>query len=270
MPSFMDYLGQYKSQTQAPEEAPQGTGVQSRNLVAEAGRGQADAAAQAGAIELSTQTQVNQAQAQMQQAQGTAEKEQAMQQRVATKEDYTRSAKGTMTDLNNKMGQIGTQDKIDRMEMAGKDVRLANDKYRFNLDDIGRRQRLDTQIGMKEATRKSIWSEDVGVLQNNYQMQKALDADEGNFQKYIANISIDTAYSLALQDHDIAAMNSMYSGLGSAVSSGAGLAAKYAMDQSRTQGTEAPEEEGPASYMANRPTDGGNTSISRPSTIYNQ
>ena len=57
MPSFMDYLGQYKSQTQAPEEAPQGTGVQSRNLVAEAGRGQADAAAQAGGSNCSVMTQ---------------------------------------------------------------------------------------------------------------------------------------------------------------------------------------------------------------------
>ena len=227
--SFTDLLAQYRSQAQAPQETPQGQGVQSQNLNAQYTQAQAYQTARQGAAGAVAQAQTDQMQQQALVMQGQEQRQQLNQQQLADKNTYAQKAQETLSQLDNNMLQLGEKDKEDKMEMAAKDIRLSNDKYRYNLEDIGRRQRLDTAIGMNEAIKKSVWAEDLGILQSNDQMQRALEADEGSFREYLANIDVGSAFSLALEEHQIAAMNSVYSGIGSSVTTAAGLAAHQAM-----------------------------------------
>jgi hypothetical protein len=78
---------------------------------------------------------------------------------------------------------MSQQEQLLAMEQVAATQRLGNDKYLFELQDIGRRQRLDTELGMREAITKSVFANQLDLLKEDNAFNKLISLDDAEFKK---------------------------------------------------------------------------------------
>lgn len=155
-------------------------------------------------------------------------------QRQSTEErqKYSLSADKIMTDLENSRTKLTTAETLDKMEAAASNLRLQDDKYRYELADVGRRKRLDDAVSFDDSLKQSVFADEWAMFQNNLAFKKMLDMDENAFLKHLSDINVSAALDMANLDIQGKALSSLYSGAGSAINTAADMAyKKYGVDR---------------------------------------
>ena len=136
------------------------------------------------------------------------------------RQKYTLASDKIITDLEMGKDKLTQAEKLDKMEAAASQLRLQDDKYRFELADIGRRKRLDDAIAFDDNLKQAVLSDEWGMFQNNIAFKKMLDMDENAFLKRLSEINVTAALELARQESLGKAESAFYSGTGSAINTG--------------------------------------------------
>jgi len=150
---------------------------------------------------------------QMQRAQQVTEQR---QRGISDKQKFELKASELVDSLARERKQLSTREQIDRMEVAASQLRLADDKYRFQLEDEGRRQRLTDGIAFEDAMKRAVFADEAEIFKYNISMKKALDLDDAAFSKWLAEIDVNTALQVADTKKAAAAQSAMISGVSQA------------------------------------------------------
>jgi len=89
-----------------------------------------------------------------------------------------------------------------RMEQALFGMRLSNKKYIDQLEIEGRKRRLDNAVQFKEALTETLFKEELDLLKSDISFKRKLAGDEREFEKLLANIDLDTALRLVMQESE--------------------------------------------------------------------
>lgn len=141
-------------------------------------------------------------------------------ERILSKRDFDGRSKSLMDNLNRTMDRLSEADRIDKMETIGSSLRLADEKYLYDLEDTGRRERLDDAQGRDWALKKAVFDDQLDMLEENISFQQSLDMEEADFIKWLADLDIETALSVAESAARSSQETAMISGLGTATRAG--------------------------------------------------
>jgi hypothetical protein len=106
-------------------------------------------------------------------------------------------------------------------EQVGFLTRMTSKRYVDELQATGRRKRLDTAAGFKQAVLETTFADMEDLLKSDLQFRRAMGADDREFKKYMANMDLNTALSAAMGTLSTQASANMYTGLGGLASAGA-------------------------------------------------
>lgn len=232
MGSIADIINKYKAKT-ATGASPVGesfetggTGVVRQDLAAQSVAAQNDRVLRNAAADNVAQSTLLDEQRKQSNMQRDNQITSLKQQSQAEKQKYQLSSDKILSDLESNMDKLSTAEKLDQMEAAASHLRLSDEKYRYELADVGRRSRLDDAIGFDEAMKKSVFEDEMDLMRSDLGFKKALDMDDASFRKWLAGIDVDTALAIAASQRRQAGETAMISGVGSAAVTGAGMAMK--------------------------------------------
>jgi hypothetical protein len=219
MATIKDILNKYSAASvtdSAPGIAVSQSGATQRNLSQEFAAAQKFGALQTEASASAVDSQLleqQRKQASMQRDdQIISLKRQGQQER----ERYAQTSDKIINDLQNSRDRLSTAEQMDKMEAAAANLRLQDDKYRYELADMGRRQRLDDAVSFDDALKQAVFSEEWKLFQNNLAYKRMLDLDEAAFQKELSKISIEDALAMANASASAASSVAAWSAGGSA------------------------------------------------------
>ena len=106
-------------------------------------------------------------------------------------------------------------------EQVGFLTRMSSKKYIDELQAAGRRKRLDSQAGFKNAVLETTFADQEDLLKSDLQFRRALGADDREFKKYLANMDLNMALNMAAGQVATQAAANQYTGLSGLASAGA-------------------------------------------------
>jgi hypothetical protein len=122
--------------------------------------------------------------AKKQQELGIEEQRQRSRQDIAaTKQKLDLTTKDILDDLERNKARYTEQQRNLILETAAATQRLANEKYMYELEDTGRRQRLESSLGMKEALNKAVFEAELAAVKDDFTFNSLLEMDDITFQK---------------------------------------------------------------------------------------
>lgn len=98
-----------------------------------------------------------------------------------------------LNDLERNKGQLDLEKDRARIEQVGTMLALQDKKYVDQLENEGRKARLDSDIEFKDQLSKSILGKNEELLRQKLGDQGILDAKKRDFNAVLANLSIDDA-----------------------------------------------------------------------------
>lgn len=217
MASIADILNKYRARNQAITAPPSkslemgGVGTVRRDVESERIARERQIAEQTGAAQLSVESKVmdeGRKQAAMER------EEQLLNLKRQSREErqrYQIQSTKLLDNLDSARRELTSREKLDQMETAASNIRLSNEKYRYELADRGRRLRLDDGQKFDLELKKSIFDEELAGLRDNYQFMKALDLEEDKWNRYLASIDMDSVLELSKPQPSSAGI---YEGLG--------------------------------------------------------
>lgn len=229
MASIKSIISKYRSTT-TPEGmgsisvAPAETGAAGpvqRNMAAEVAAARTANLVKRGATELSEEQVLIDEQRKQAGMQRDNQILELQRQGTEEKQRYKLMTKRSLDSLENSRENLTTAEKLDNMEASASFLRLQDDKYRYQLADIGRRNRLTEATAFDMELKKAIFSEELSILKDNIAFRSMLDMKEADFQKALADIDIESAIDLAKKESRDAADTAMISAAGSSVSTAA-------------------------------------------------
>jgi hypothetical protein len=119
------------------------------------------------------------------------------QQSKAEKQQYELKSDAVLTNLESQMDKLTSAEKMDQMGAAATYLRLQDEKYRYELADIGRRKRLDDAGAFDLEMQRAVFADASELLRDNLEFQKLLTLDDAEFRKRVADINIDVALGMA-------------------------------------------------------------------------
>lgn len=102
-----------------------------------------------------------------------------------------------LNDLGRERGTISLEKDKARLEQAAFLISFQNKKYTDQLQDIGRRNRLDDQMAFNEAMQRQAMGAELDLLKDKLGKQDILAASDREFQEMLAGMSIDEAMKIA-------------------------------------------------------------------------
>lgn len=141
-------------------------------------------------------------------------------------------------DLERGTKQLNTEKAQVELEQVGFNLRQANDRYVFNLQLEGARNRLDHQIAFDEALQASIFGANYDIALHNSAAAIDMNAEQNEFLLKLGKMDINTAIALANSDLRAAQTASVAKGIGGLIEAGGKAYATYsnAPVQDNTQG----------------------------------
>lgn len=191
---------------------------------------------QQAANQVSLQQQVQQGQVQAQGMQQAAEQEdlqsklegRALDERsLEVRDQFTRQSEAIIRDFARNSQNLDLNRKKARAEQLGFNLRLGNQKYLDDLEDNGRRARLDDAVRFREEVQRSVFTDEQDLFQNDLQFRALMRADERTFADQMAAMDIDYALQIAETDAKAANQKMMWDGVGSIVQGGILAAGQY-------------------------------------------
>lgn len=111
---------------------------------------------------------------------------------------HYRETSALLSQLERERSKMTQEEQLAKMEQIGFNLALADERYVYQLQDQGRRQRLDSDVGFRVALQEAINADMVDLFKDNIEWQKAFDMSEREYQNWLANMDINAA--LQLQD----------------------------------------------------------------------
>jgi len=238
MANVMDILNKYRSKSEVqnkltPATKTYGGGGVTRDLRLEAQRAEMADVERQQAGALAAEEQVAELQREQQDIQQTQQITELRQIAKAEKQRFNLASNQVLDDLERNMKELSSREKLDRMEVAAAQIRLSDEQYRYNLENVARRDRLETELGFNEAMKRAVFEDEMDLLRDDLEFNRKLDADEREFQEYLSNIDIDYALQMARTGIEQTTKRAMMEGGIEAVSKGAGyVVSKYQPTQS--------------------------------------
>jgi hypothetical protein len=121
------------------------------------------------------------------------------------------------TKLSQESSQLDAQKQAALYEQLGSDLALQNEKYIADLQNEATRRRLDDKAQADLALQSAVFSDMMDLLESDIEFRKALDADDRVFAEKMAQIDVDAALNIALQQMKTEAMASNYQQVASGV-----------------------------------------------------
>ena len=230
--SIMDVINKYQektAQTAAPIQtsiATGGSGVIRQNLNLQAAQAQKASAVMNSAADTSAEGKLLDEQRKQSNIQRDDQVTQLGQQRDTERQSYAQKSQSIIDNLKANKDQLSSAERMDQMQAAGTFLRLQDDKYRYQLADIGRRQRLDDANGFDDALKSAIFSNQSDLLRNNLSFKNMLDADDATFRKSLQDMDTATALKVAGMDAASIQSTATWSAGAKAAGAGAGYVAK--------------------------------------------
>lgn len=153
-------------------------------------------------------------------------------------------------DLSRDKGTLDQQQQAAKLEQTAFLLSMQDKQYTDQLEQIGRQRRLDNDVNFKQEMQQVAFKDELDILKSKLSNGDVLSANDRDFSKAMADLSIDDAIKLAdleskyaTESSDIetkatttaaqqaakaANQTSMYQGLGSLVSSGVGAYGTFA------------------------------------------
>lgn len=217
MANINDIIRKYKGGQTAPGSSlGQAPGAIRRDVGLEAAEARKQQTLQAGAAQEVQAQQMEQEESAMQGLQRRSQTQRLQMSGIEDKRMFEIQSNQIVNNLQNNLKQLSNAEKLDRLEAASAYTRLMNDKYRYELEDEGRRRRLSDGLKFDAALKEAIFSDEISLLRDNIAFNKALDLDEAAFEKYLATIDVETALAVATSEAKAASETAMISGIGSA------------------------------------------------------
>lgn len=118
-----------------------------------------------------------------------ARKFQTMQTRMETNK--------LLNDLSRDRGSLSLEKDKARLEQTAFLMAMQDKKYTDQLQDAGRRQRLDDQVAFNEEMQKQAFGLELDLLKDKLQKQDILSASDREFQQMLSSMSIADAQAIA-------------------------------------------------------------------------
>lgn len=224
MASINDILNKYRARNQAVTMPPTksmeqgGVGTVRRDIDSERIAQERQIAEQTGAAALSVDMKLMDAQRKQTAKERDEQIIQARRQSREERQRYQLTSGKILDNLEASHRELTSREKIDQMETAASQVRLSNEKYRYELADRGRRLRLDDAQQFDTELKKSIFDENLVSFRDNIEFQRALDLDEDKWARYLGELSIEDALE-ASKGTKPSQLAQVIQGVGTAVSS---------------------------------------------------
>ena len=238
MASVMDVLNRYRSKAKGGAQAgatgtsmSAGGGAIQRNIPLEEQRIQQEAAIRQTAAGEAVTQELEAQQMQQENLRRQQEITELGQVGQAEKQRFEQAGAAALRDLEMNFKSLSSREKLDKMEIAAANLRLNDEKYRYNLEDVGRRERLQTAQGFEEAMQKAIFEDEIELLRSDINFKNMLNSSDASFQKQVAEMSIDTTLAMARQESKELQTRAMRSGAISGVSKGIGSLASNSDDE---------------------------------------
>ena len=216
------------------------TGPQASSLQAKIQEGQNIAQAEQGQQQANT-LMMGLEQAEAGQEQKKEQQEQVLSQNLVEKQaEFTNRAIDTYREFSQKGVQLDNRRDRAKAEQLGFDLRLSNDKYITNLESQGRRARLDDAAGFQEELMRSIFGEELDMLNDSLDFRAMMSADEREFNDMMAAIDLDFAMQISKAENKAASNRMIWEGAGTAAS---GAARAYSSSDSSSDSNASSGEE---------------------------
>lgn len=206
MANIMEVINKYKGKTAeavAPEEkslGAGGTGVVRQDTNMQAVMAQRQRTIMNAAGSESAEGKLMEEQRKQANLQRDSQVTQLGQQSKAEKQQYELKSDAVLNNLESQMDKLTSAEKMDQMGAAATYLRLQDEKYRYDLADIGRRKRLDDASVLDMEMQRAVFSDAADLLRNNLEFQKLLTLDDAEFRKNLANINVEVALGMAKSD----------------------------------------------------------------------
>jgi hypothetical protein len=115
-----------------------------------------------------------------------------------------------------------------KAEQLGAALRLSNQSYIDNLQREGKKSRLNTSIGEKEALQRAIFKEEENLFEDDLNFRRALSADDRQFRELLSQIDLNSAIELAKNAQTAGTESARWSGIGQIVQGGVAAGTEYA------------------------------------------
>jgi hypothetical protein len=202
----MEVINKYKGKTAeavAPEEkslGAGGTGVVRQDTNMQAAQAQRQRTIMNAAGAESAEGKLMEEQRKQANLQRDSQVTQLGQQSKAEKQQYELKSSAILDNLESQMDKLTSAEKMDQMGAAATYLRLQDEKYRYELADIGRRKRLDDAGAFDLEMQRAVFDDAADLLRDNLEFQKLLTLDDAEFRKRVANINIEVALGMAKSD----------------------------------------------------------------------
>lgn len=215
--------------------APAG-GAPTQNLLEEGAIANAKATqAEPAADQLAQQAAVQQGVTEQRQ-QGERIQQQRDQEKSQSIRDHAANqAAATLAALREGRMQLNLAKDRAKAEQLGFDMRLGNEKYIHNLQQVGAQKRLDDQQKFEEELLKSVFGEQLALLKDQIDWNTILLADDLAFQEQLASIDMDTWVAMANIEAKEQGAASIAKGISTGVTAGANYYAKRGPEDEDTQ-----------------------------------
>lgn len=173
------------------------------------------------------------------QAQGQQQQQQQQEQQVAQSRRFNTVENKMKTDqllqgLSQEKGTLDVEKDKAKLEQTAFLLSMQDKSYVDTLNDIGRRRRLDSDVGMKEEMQNMAFGSNVALLKQKLGQDDILQADNRDYQKALASMTVDDAVKVAAMEAQNAERTSALNQ--QLIVTGAQMAAKTANIQGQAQG----------------------------------
>lgn len=150
-----------------------------------------------------------------------AELDALSEQQLNQRHEYQKRA----TDIARGLQQGRAKMSFARQKLAAEQVgfltRMTSKKYVDELQAAGKRKRIDTAAGFKNAVLETTFQDMEDLLKSDLQFRRALGADDREFKKYMANMDLNMALNMAAGQVATQAAANQYTGLSGLASAAA-------------------------------------------------
>lgn len=215
----------------APGSTPRISNVGEQMANMQTGLGQQQLAQQ---VALGTQQLATQANQQQQQIDLQKKEQQFQSSKV--EEDFTRNEDAMMNQYLQGQKQLNLKKDKAKFEQLGFKLRLQDQTYMDNLNREAKKSQLDNGLKFKEEMARTVFSEELDMFQDNLQFRGTMFSDKMSFNEQMSNMDLDYAVQMAQFENKQAAANSLFTGIGGAITGGANM--YTAMDKKKSSSDE--------------------------------
>lgn len=158
------------------------------------------------------------------------------QKAAANQQSYQIGTEQTIQDLSNGEASLSADEKQAKLDQLSHNLAMQDQKYVDQLQQVGAEQRLDTDLGFKQAIAKATFADQEDLLSDNLMQQASTATDMRDLSKTIAGSRLVDMINADYLKTQAAQKQGLYSAVGGSVSAGVGGYGDYQKQQQQNGG----------------------------------